>query len=181
MARSVKSIVLGVTGSIAAYKACEIVSLLRKGGYDVTVLMTREAAHFVTPLTFQALSCNRAVIDMFESPGEWDIAHTSLADKADLVLIAPATAHIIAKIAHGLCDDIVSCVVCATRAPVLIAPAMNDKMYRNAAVQENIRILKSRGYKFVGPIKGSLACGYVGLGHIAEPAMIVKEAKRLAA
>jgi len=174
-----KSVVLGVTGSIAAYKACEIISLLKKDGLDVDVLLTREGGEFITPLTLQTLSGNKVVADMFELPEEWNPVHTSLADKASIVLIAPATAHIIGKIAGGLCDDIVSCVVAATKAPVLIAPAMNERMYKNAIVQENITKLKKLGYRFIGPVKGRLACGYEGIGHIAEPADIVKEAKRL--
>ena len=174
-----KSVVMGVTGSIAAYKACEVISLLKKEGLDVTVLLTKEGREFITPLTLQTLSGNKVVMDMFELPGEWNPVHTALADKADLIVIAPATAHIISKIAGGLCDDIVSCVVAAAKTPVLIAPAMNEKMYLNAAIQENIAKLKRLGYKFIGPVKGRLACGYEGMGHIAEPADIAKEAKRL--
>jgi len=175
----VKSVILGVTGSIAAYKACEIIRLLKKESYDVTALLTSEGEKFITPLTLQTLSSNKVVTGMFEAPEDWDPAHVALADKADLVLIAPATAHIIGKIASGLCDDIVSCVVCATKAPVLIAPAMNANMYTNKAVQENMAKLKRAGYKFVGPVKGRLACGYEGIGCLAAPADIVKEAKRL--
>ena len=175
----VKSVILGVTGSIAAYKACEIMRLLKKESYDVTALLTSEGEKFITPLTLQTLSSNKVVTGMFEVPEDWDPAHVALADKADLVLIAPATAHIIGKIASGLCDDIVSCVVCATKAPVLIAPAMNANMYTNKAVQENMAKLKRAGYKFVGPVKGRLACGYEGIGCLAAPADIVKEAKRL--
>lgn len=174
-----KSVVLGVTGSIAAYKACEVVSLLKRQGLDVIVVLTPEAKHFVTELSLQTLSGNRVVTDMFEPPDEWSPVHTAVADKADLVVIAPATAHIIGKIAAGLCDDMVSCVVCATKAPVLIAPAMNEKMYKNPIVQGNINRLKKLGYKFIGPVRGRLACGYEGIGHIAEPADIAKEAKRL--
>lgn len=174
-----KSVVLGVTGSIAAYKACEIIRLLKKEGYDVTALLTAEGEKFITPLTLQTLSSNRVVTDMFERPEDWNPAHVALADKADLVLIAPATAHIIGKIACGLCDDIVSCVVCATKAPVLIAPAMNANMYTNKAVQENIAKLKRAGCKFIGPVKGKLACGYEGIGCLAASSDIAKEAKRL--
>ncbi|MBN1526539.1 MAG: hypothetical protein JW919_03005 [Candidatus Omnitrophica bacterium] len=174
-----KSVVLGVTGSIAAYKACEVIRLLKKESCEVTVLLTPEGEKFITPLTLQTLSSNKVVTGMFEVPEDWDPAHVALADKADLVLIAPATAHIIGKIASGLCDDIVSCVVCATKAPVLIAPAMNANMYMNKAVQENITKLKRAGYKFAGPVRGMLACGYEGIGCLAAPSDIVKEAKRL--
>ena len=174
-----RRVILGVTGSIAAYKACEITSLLRKAGLEVQVLLTEEAKEFVTPLTLQTLSGNRVITDMFDSPEEWDPVHTSLADSASIVLIAPATANIIGKLACGICDDILSCVVMATRAPVLIAPAMNDKMYTHDIVQENIAKLKRTGYKFVGPVKGRLACGYEGMGCLADAQAIANEAKRL--
>jgi len=174
-----RRVILGVTGSIAAYKACEITSLLRKAGLEVQVLLTEEAKEFVTPLTLQTLSGNRVITDMFDSPEEWDPVHTSLADSASIVLIAPATANIIGKLACGICDDILSCVVMATRAPVLIAPAMNDKMYTHDIVQENIAKLKKAGYKFIGPVKGRLACGYEGMGCLADAQAIANEAKRL--
>jgi phosphopantothenoylcysteine decarboxylase/phosphopantothenate--cysteine ligase len=174
-----RSVIIGVTGSIAAYRACEVISLLKKDGFDVTVLLTKEGKEFITPLSLQTLSGNKIVTDMFELPETWSPVHTALADKADLVLIAPATAHMIGKIAAGLCDDILSCVVCATKAPVLIAPAMNEKMYNNPIVRENIAKLKKLGYGFVGPVRGRLACGYQGIGHIAESADIVKAAKKL--
>jgi phosphopantothenoylcysteine synthetase/decarboxylase len=174
-----RSVIIGVTGSIAAYKACEVISLLKKDGFDVTALLTKEGKEFITPLSLQTLSGNKVIMDMFELPETWSPVHTALADKADLVLIAPATAHIIGKIANGLCDDILSCVVCATKAPVLIAPAMNEKMYNNPIVRENIAKLKKLGYGFVGPVKGRLACGYQGIGHIAESADIARAAKKL--
>ena len=174
-----RRVILGVTGSIAAYKACEITGLLRKAGLEVQVLLTEEAKEFVTPLTLQTLSGNRVITDMFDSPEEWDPVHTSLADSASIVLIAPATANIIGKLACGICDDILSCVVMATRAPVLIAPAMNDKMYTHDIVQENIAKLKKAGYKFIGPVKGRLACGYEGMGCLADAQAIANEAKRL--
>lgn len=179
MTGTAKSIVLGVTGSIAAYKACEIVGLLKKASFDVQVLLTKEAAQFVGPLTFQTLSQNKVVTDMFEISDEWNPVHTSIADKADLILIAPATANIIGKLAGGICDDILSCVVFASKAPVLIAPAMNEKMYSHPVTQDNIARLKRIGYNFVGPVKGRLACGHDGLGHIADVKAIVDEAKRL--
>lgn len=175
-----KTIVLGVTGSIAAYKACEITSLLKKEGFDVRVLLTKEAKEFVTPLSLQTLSQNKVVSDMFEIPEEWNPVHTALAQKADLIVIAPASANIIAKIASGICDDILTCTVFASAAPVLIAPAMNEKMYRHPITQENIAKLTKIGYHFIGPIKGHLACGCEDIGHIAEIPGIVKEVKRLA-
>jgi phosphopantothenoylcysteine synthetase/decarboxylase len=174
-----KRIVLGVTGSIAAYKACEIIGALRKDGLDVDVILTKEGLEFITPLTLQTLSGNKVTTGMFDIPTEWSPIHTSLAQKADLVLIAPATANIIGKLASGLCDDILTCVVFATKAPVLIAPAMNDIMYSNKIVQENIKKLTKAGYNFIGPIKGHLACGCEGVGHIALVDDIVKESKRL--
>jgi len=174
-----KSIVLGVTGSIASYKACDIINLLKRDGFDVTVLLTKEAREFVTPLTLQTLSGNKVITDMFELPDECSPRHTSLADKAHLVLIAPATANIIGKLANGICDDILTCVVFATKAPVLIAPAMNSKMFENKIVQANIDKLKKVGYKFIGPIKGHLACGDIGMGHLAPVSDIVREAKKI--
>jgi len=179
MKKAAGSVILGVTGSIAAYKACELVSLFKKDGFDVTVLLTKEALEFVTPLTFETLSGNKVVTDMFALPGSRCPIHTSLADKADIILIAPATANLIGKLACGICDDILSCTVFASNAPVLIAPAMNDKMYRHSIVQANIEKLKKTGYHFIGPIKGHLACGHEDIGHIAGSANIVHEAKRL--
>jgi phosphopantothenoylcysteine decarboxylase/phosphopantothenate--cysteine ligase len=174
-----KQIVLGVTGSIAAYKACDIVSRLTEAEMDVHVLLTKEASEFVTPLTFQTLSRNKVVTDMFEIPGEWCPVHISFADMADLVLIAPASANIIGKLASGICDDILSCVVLATKAPVLLAPAMNEKMYRHKIVQANIGKLKSIGYDFIGPVKGRLACGHEDIGHIAGTQEIISEVKNI--
>ncbi|MFA4981984.1 MAG: flavoprotein [Candidatus Omnitrophota bacterium] len=179
MTKSPRTVLLGVTGSIAAYKACEIISALRKSSVDVQALLTKEGERFITPLTLQTLSRNKVVADMFELPDEWNPVHTSLADKADLILIAPATANIIGKLAGGTCDDILSCVVFASSAPVLIAPAMNEKMYMHKIVQENIAKLKKIGYKFIGPVKGHLACGHAAIGHLADTQDIVKEALRL--
>jgi phosphopantothenoylcysteine decarboxylase / phosphopantothenate---cysteine ligase len=171
-----KEIILGVCASIAIYKACELIRRLRDKGCSVTVVMTREARELVKPALFANLSGNKVYTDMFDQPEQWDIEHVSLAEKADLVLIAPATANIIAKIAAGLSDDMLSCLVCATSAPVLIAPAMNEKMYLNKITQANIQKLKSLGYKFVEPTKGKLACGKVGIGCLADVDTIVKEA-----
>lgn len=177
--RDKKSVVVGVTGSIAAYKACEIVGMLRKAAFDVDVVMTREAEEFVTPLTMQTLSGRPVATDMFALPEEWDVAHTALAEKADLVIIAPATASIIGKLAGGISDDMLTCVVYATKAPVLIAPAMNVNMYKHPVVQDNIAKLKKIGYEFIGPVKGHLACGCDDIGHISDVKDIVAEAKRL--
>jgi phosphopantothenoylcysteine decarboxylase/phosphopantothenate--cysteine ligase len=174
-----RHVLLGVTGGIAAYKACDIITLLKKKGCDVTVLMTEEAKHFIAPLTLQTLSGNKVFTDMFEPPDEWNPVHTALADKARAIVVAPATANIIGRLAGGICDDILTCVIFASDAPVLIAPAMNEKMYLHRIVQENISALKKAGYRFVGPVKGRLACGITGIGHIAEPETIVKETIRL--
>lgn len=173
-----KEVILGVTGSIAAYRACDIVNSLRKEGFGVTVIMTKEAKEFVSPLTFQTLSHNKVYSEMFEAPSEWSPVHTSLADKTGLILIAPACANIIGKLANGICDDLLTCVVMASSAKVLIAPAMNEKMFVNPAVQENIVKLKKRGIKIIGPVKGPLACGHEGVGHIAGQDTIISEVKR---
>lgn len=174
-----KTIIAGVTGSIAAYKACEIVNILKKESFDVKVILTEEGEKFLTPLTLQTLSGNKVLTDMFEPTDIWNPVHTSLADSASLVLIAPATANIIGKLAGGISDDLLTCVVYATKAPILLAPAMNEKMYNHKIVQENIAKLKRIGYSFVGPVKGRLACAHVAIGHIAQVDDIIKEVKRL--
>lgn len=174
-----KYIVLGVTGSIAAYKACDIINILRADSFDVKVLLTKEGKEFITPLTLETLSGNKVIMDMFELPGERSPVHTSLAEKAGTVLIAPATANIIGRLANGICDDILTCVTFATKAPVLIAPAMNEGMYKHKIVQDNIAKLKKSGYKFIGPIKGHLACGHEDIGHIAKAIDIVNEVKKI--
>ena len=168
-----KNIVIGVTGGIAAYKACDIVSRLKKLGAGVDVIMTGSAAEFVSPLTFQSLSQNPVTTDMFEKPLNWDIKHISLAQKADMFLIAPATANIIGKIANGIADDMLSTTVMAAKCPVVIAPAMNTGMYENAVVQKNIKSLKALGYQFIEPESGRLACGDEGKGKLAAPESIV--------
>ena len=172
-------VILGITGSIAAYKACEIISAFRKEEIDVQAILTKEAESFITPLSIQTLSRNKVITDMFALPDKWDPLHTAIAEKAGLILIAPATANIIGKLASGICDDMLTCVVFATKAPVLIAPAMNEKMYKHPIVQENIARLKAIGYKFIGPAKGYLACGHVDIGHIAETGEIIAQAKKL--
>ncbi|MCT4595910.1 MAG: bifunctional phosphopantothenoylcysteine decarboxylase/phosphopantothenate--cysteine ligase CoaBC [Anaeromicrobium sp.] len=174
-----KNIVLGVTGGIAVYKACDIVSRLKKKGYNVDVIMTKSATEFVTPLTFRSLSQNYVVTDMFHEPKSWDIEHIALAKKADLFLLAPATANIIGKMANGIADDMLSTTIMATRAKILIAPAMNTNMYENVVVQENMEKLKRLGYDFVDPAEGRLACGDLGKGKLADPEVIVNEAIKL--
>ena len=173
-----KRIVLGVTGSIAAYKSCDIINSLRRSGCEVKVVMSPDAGHFITPLSLQTLSSNKVVTDMFEKPEEWDACHVSLAAWADLILIAPASADMISKLACGLANCIVSATVLAGKAKVLIAPAMNDRMYKHRAIQENIARLKKFGYKFIGPKKGHLACGYKAIGHIADTEDIIKAVKK---
>ncbi|HWQ30396.1 MAG TPA: bifunctional phosphopantothenoylcysteine decarboxylase/phosphopantothenate--cysteine ligase CoaBC, partial [Negativicutes bacterium] len=167
-----KNVVLGVSGGIAAYKACELVSRLKKLSAGVHVIMTDSASKFVTPLTFQSLSMNQVVVDMFDAPKYWEIEHISLAKKADVFVIAPATANIIGKLANGIADDMLSTTVMATRAKVIIAPAMNTNMYENPVVQRNMKLLKELGYIFIEPEEGRLACGDVGKGKIADPAVI---------
>jgi phosphopantothenoylcysteine decarboxylase/phosphopantothenate--cysteine ligase len=163
-----KNVVLGVTGGIAAYKALDLVSKLRKKDINVDVIMTESATKFVTPLSFQSLSQNQVIVDMFLEPKSWEIQHISLADKADVLAIVPATANVIGKIANGIADDMLTTTVMATKAPVLIAPAMNVNMYENPIVQRNIQILKQYGYHIIEPIEGRLACGYVGKGKLND-------------
>lgn len=172
-----KTIVLGVTGGIAAYKSAEITRLLVNEGALVRVIMTKNAQEFITPLTLQTLSGNPVSTETFSLTQESEIGHIRLADTADLVLIAPATADVIAKLAHGLADDLLTTVLLATTAPVLVAPAMNVHMYAHPAVQENIRTLANRGYRFVEPGEGFLACGYEGKGRLADPEDIVEETR----
>jgi len=173
-----KNIVLGVTASIAIYKACEITRRLKKEGFWVTTVMTPHAQELIRPIVFQSLSGGKVYTGLFDSPQDSQIEHISLAERADLVLVAPATANIIGKIASGVSDDLLTCVVCATQAQVLIAPAMNQNMYKNKITQGNIRKLKSLGYKFIEPVRGRLACGREGIGCLAAPEDIVKEVKR---
>jgi len=162
-----RNVVLGVTGSIAAYKAAELVRLMTGKGWDVRVVMTRSATEFVSELTFRTLSRNPVGVEMFGKVDEWMPEHISAADWADVMVIAPCTANVIAKIAHGLADDLLSCTVLATEAPVVVAPAMNVKMWDNPATQTNLKIIKSRGVGVVDPGTGDLACGYQGKGRMA--------------
>ncbi|AJP12335.1 TPA: bifunctional phosphopantothenoylcysteine decarboxylase/phosphopantothenate--cysteine ligase CoaBC [Clostridioides difficile] len=170
-----KTVVIGISGGIAAYKACDVVSKLKKLNANIHVIMTKSATEFVKPLTFQSLSQNYVVEDMFEEPKTWEVEHISLAKKADLFLIVPASANVIGKIANGIADDMLTTTVMATKAQVLIAPAMNTNMYENPIVQKNIQTLKSFGYKFIEPESGRLACGDIGTGKLANPDIIVEE------
>lgn len=174
-----RTIVIGVTGSIAAYKACELVRLFVKNGDNVHVIMTDHAKEFVTPLTFRTLSRNPVQNAMFAEPLDWKPGHISLAEAADLFIVAPATANILAKMAHGLADDLLSSVALATRAPILVAPAMNTGMYENLATQANFETLKSRGVHFVEMDTGDLACGTTGKGRMADPSAIFTAAQSL--
>jgi phosphopantothenoylcysteine decarboxylase/phosphopantothenate--cysteine ligase len=169
-------IVLGVSAGIAAYKSCEVARLLIKAGCEVQVTMTPAAEKFVTAMTFQAITGRPVATDLFDLTQESQIGHIRLADTADLILIAPATANVIARIAHGLADDIVTTVVLATRAPVMLAPSMNVNMWDNPITQANIAALKGHGYRFIDPEAGFLACGWEGMGRLAEPQTIVEVA-----
>jgi phosphopantothenoylcysteine decarboxylase/phosphopantothenate--cysteine ligase len=174
-----KNIVLGVCGGIAAYKACELTSRLKKLNANIDVIMTKSAAEFVTALTFQSLSLNEVITDMFEKPKYWEIEHISLAKKADIIVIAPATANVIGKLACGIADDMLTTTVMASKAIKLIVPAMNTNMYENLIVQRNIETLKQLGYNFMEPSEGRLACGDIGRGKMAEPEAIEARIKEL--
>ena len=168
-----REVVLGVTGGIAAYKSAEIVSRLRHMGANVHVIMTENAAKFVCPLTFQTLSANPVAVDTFDAPERWNVEHVALAKLAEVFVIAPATANILAKMANGIADDMLSTTVLATKAPVLAAPAMNTGMWTAPATQENVRVLQERGVRMIGPASGMLACGDEGAGRMSEPEEIV--------
>lgn len=170
-----KTVIIGITGGIASYKTAELTRLLIKSGANVHVIMTKAATEFVAPLIFQTLSKKAVHTDLFSLTQEAEVGHISLADRADLLVVAPATANIIGKIAHGIADDLLSTVVMATRAPVLLAPAMNCNMYDNPLVQDNINKLKRYGYHFMDSETGELACGYEGKGRMAEPSDILEE------
>ena len=171
-------IVLGVTGSIGAYRAGDLVRHLRDAGYAVTCVMTQRATKFVAPTTMQALSDRKTYTDLFDTD-EAHIIHTTLADRARLVLVAPATANIIGKFANGLADDLLSCILLATRAKLVFAPAMNVHMWQHPSVQRNVTTLKRLGVRFVGPDVGKLACGYEAIGHLSEIDEIVRAVKQL--
>ncbi|MFC1667119.1 flavoprotein [Candidatus Omnitrophota bacterium] len=175
-----KNVIIGVTASVACYRAIDVIRALRRLGVSVEVVLTKEAEQFIRPILFQAVSGNKVITaDLFGLPEQWDTAHISLAQKASLLAVMPATANIIGKVANGICDDMLTCTICATCAPVLFVPAMNKGMYENKIVQENIEKLKKAGYYFTGPIKGKLTCGCEGIGHIQDTETIVKEIRRL--
>ena len=174
-----KNIVIGITGGIACYKACEIVSFLVHEGAHVDVIMTKNATEFITPLTLETLSKHKVTIDMFEKKDHIEVEHISVAKKADLFLIVPATANIIGKVANGIADDMLSTTIMATPAPVIFAPAMNNGMYTNKIVQDNIKKLKKYGYQFIDPIEGNLACGYQAIGKLAKKETIIQELEKV--
>lgn len=173
------NILLGVTGSIAAYKSCDLIRRLQVAGFSVDVIMTKEAKEFISPLTLQAISQRKVYLEMFDINIDFDVEHIELAKRAKMILIAPATANIIGKLANGIYDDLLTCVVAATKSKVVIAPAMNENMYTNSVVQENIRKLRKLGVKFIGPRTGKLVCGDVGIGCLEEVDKIVKFVKKL--
>ena len=181
MTTPAKTVVLGVTGSIAAYKAADIASRLTKLGRVVNVVMTAEAREFITPLTLQVLSKHPVVSDLFNEKEGWQPGHIELADRADLLLIAPGTAQIIAELAHGFSQGALAAIALATRAPILVAPAMNGKMWQHAATGENVERLRARGVRFIGPEEGLLACGYEGVGRLWPVDGIVEAAEALLA
>lgn len=176
---SKKTVIFGITGGIAAYKCCDIVRGLVKEGADVHVILTKAGERFVTPLTLQTLSRNPVHTDMFSLIQEAEVGHISLADRADLIVVAPATADVLAKIACGICDELLLTVICATRAPVVFAPSMNVKMWDNPITQENIKKLRKLGYHFIEPESGELACGYQGKGRLPEPGAIIKKLEKM--
>ena len=173
------TILLGVTGSIAAYKACELTRLLVKDGHDVQVLMTAAATKFVAALTFRTLSRNPVTEDMFDEPDQWVPGHVALADRAELLVVAPCTANVMAKLAHGLADDLLTATALATRAPILLAPAMNTQMWEHPATQANAKTLLDRGVRFVDSDTGDLACGVSGKGRMAEAAEIAATVRQI--
>ena len=176
-----RKIILGVTGSIAAHKAADLASLLTKAKYDVRVVMTADAQHFITPLPFKTLTRNPVVTDLYEEDEGWKPTHIELADTAHLLVIAPATANVIAKLAHGLADDALTCIALALNlhAKVLIAPAMNGKMWLHAATRQNVATLKKRGAEFIGPDEGMLSCGYEGVGRLWPVEQVAERALKL--
>jgi phosphopantothenoylcysteine decarboxylase len=178
-----KNIVLGVTGSIAAHRAVDLTSLLTRQGCNVRVVMTADAQRFITPLPFKTLSRNPVVTGLYDETEGWKPTHIPLADEADLLLIAPATANIIAKLAAGIADDALTCLALALnpKAKILIAPAMNGKMWLHPATQENVKTLKRRGVEFIGPEKGMLSCGYEGIGRLWPVEDIARRALKLLA
>lgn len=169
-----KNILIGVTGGISAYKVCDIISSLKHRGANINVIMTRNATKFITPLTLETLSKNKVYVEMFDDEYSEEVKHISLAKKADIVLIAPCSANVLGKLANGIADDMLTTTVIATKAKVVIAPAMNDNMYSNPIVLDNIEKLKRFGYEFIEPDTGNLACGYVGKGKLAKKETIIE-------
>jgi phosphopantothenoylcysteine synthetase/decarboxylase len=180
---SKKNVVLGVTGSIAAYKAADLTSQLARAECGVHVVMTADALKFITPLPFKTLSRNPVMTDLYDEENGWKPMHIKLADEADLFLIAPATANVLAKLAHGIADDALTCIALALnpKTKILIAPAMNGKMWSHPATRQNVSTLKSRGVEFIGPEEGMLSCGYEGLGRLWKVEEIAKRALQLLA
>jgi phosphopantothenoylcysteine decarboxylase len=176
-----KTIVLGVGGSIAAYKAADLTSRLAKRGFDVHVVMTKSATEFVAPLTFKTLSRNPVTTSVFDEKDSWHPGHIDLADRAQLLLVAPATANLLAKFANGIADDALTSIALASLAKILIAPAMNGKMWQHPATQENVAKLRARGAEFIGPEEGLLACGYEGLGRLWNVEDIADRAEKILA
>ena len=174
-----REVVVGVCGGIAAYKVADVVSKLVQLGAGVTVCMTAEAQRFITPLTFEALSGRKVRAGTFDLVDTSDPQHIGLTERADLMLVAPATSNVIAKVAHGLCDDLVSLMVCAAACPVVFAPAMNNRMWDHPVAKENVAKLTALGYRFIGPESGWLACRNVGAGRLREPQSIVDELVRM--
>ena len=174
-----KNIVIGITGGIACYKACEVITHLVREGANVEVIMTKNATEFITPLTIETLSKHKVVVDMFEKKEHIEVEHISLSRKADLIAVVPATANIIGKVANGIADDMLSTTIMATRAKVVFAPAMNNEMYNNIIVQDNITKLRKYGYDFVEPIEGNLACGYRAIGKLANKETIIAKIQKL--
>lgn len=174
-----KNVIVAVSGGIAAYKSAEIVSRLKKSGIDVNCIMTKNAKEFIAPLTLETLSGNPVVYDMFKRDTPWEVEHISLAKKCNVFVVAPATANVIGKLAHGVADDMLTTTAMATKSKILIAPAMNTVMYKSVAVQKNIETLKERGFYFIGPESGLLACGDDDIGRMSEPSTIVEKIKDL--
>lgn len=172
-----KRLILGVTGSIAAYKAADLSRRLIEKKFKISVVMTKEARKFITPLAFLGLTGEKVYTELFDDNSD-EMPHIKLAQEADILLIAPATANVIGKLAHGLADDLLTCIALATPAPILIAPAMNVEMYKNKIVQENCAKLRKMGMKFIEPVDGKLACGMIGQGHIAPEDNIIKAVLR---
>ena len=173
-----KNILLGVSASIAAYKACDLITELREEGFQVTVVMTKDAHHFVTPLSLQSFAGTEVIQDFFSTKDRLKPIHIELAKKSDLILVAPASADIIAKMAHGLADDVLSCTVLASEAPLVVAPAMNEKMFFKKVTQENIDKLKKHAAVIVQPVEGHLVCSDHGMGHLAENKSILQAVRR---